>query len=486
MVQYSVEQLTVFPRRKAELIGRRPGWFIAAQATTSLAVATLPVVLFAASMMLQTSMFGGHSLPLLAAVGIWTAVVISTVCFGRGDEPRLLVLLRSVAMGAAAATAPLLARPDTSAWLIPISLTALLAMLAWGQIGTWLSTRLQTLIRAALVFSMFWLGGAIALRADENRLRAVAAVTVAWTLLALSELAMGHVEGQPMRVWTGTAQLSLATAPGVAYLAGPTNNRPAALYCTCVGVGLLVGKITEQRQARNDEHSELARLQLHSELEAIRSSVEDTKYKARIHDQTAALFTVESVMNLLQRGPTCGPGPALTDAAREELLNAARDEVARARRLVTDTPLSIKTHDLRELLEPPMRLMSVHAPNLEINIRPDMKVLADGDALVDAVRNLVFNAIEHGRGQQIFIGGRATYTGYEIVVSDEGPGIPEHLQSAVFQRGVGSIRGGHGLPNARTSVEQMGGTLELHPSPHGAHFRIELRPAPPTSQSLAM
>lgn len=492
MVQYTAERVTVFPHQSVAGSDRRYPWFGAVQPVAVVATAALPALLIGGSSRLGPSLFSGHSLPLFAAVGIWGAVVISTLFFGGSDEPRGLVLLRSVAMGGSAATAPLLSRTASGVWVVPVSITALLAWLTWEQIGAQLSGRLQLLIRAALVFAMFCLGGAIALRSNSDPLRSIAAITVTWTLMAMAELAMGQLEGQPMRTWTGVTQLSLASAPFVVYAAGARNGGPAALYCACVGVGLLIGRVTEQRRAHIQEQSELSRLQLHAELEAIRISQRDQENEARIHDQTAALFTVESVMNLLQRSPADSFGrtgsaiPPLSESAREELLSAARNEVARARRLVTASPLVIEPHDLRQLLEAPVRLMAVHVGNLDINIRPDMRVLADGDALVDAVRNLVFNAIEHGRGRAIKVSAGATYTGYEVIVCDQGPGVPDHRRAAVFQRGVGSHRGGHGLANARASIEQMGGTLELQPSDRGASFRIELQAAPSSPQTVAM
>jgi signal transduction histidine kinase len=120
---------------------------------------------------------------------------------------------------------------------------------------------------------------------------------------------------------------------------------------------------------------------------------------------------------------------------------------------------------------------------LHVQLRPGLRAIVDGDALIDAVRNLIFNALEHGGGKQVRVEARAAFSGYQIVVSDKGPGVPETLRERIFERGVGSERGGHGLPNARESVERMGGSLHLLSSDEGASFEINV-PAAHTAGSL--
>lgn len=62
----------------------------------------------------------------------------------------------------------------------------------------------------------------------------------------------------------------------------------------------------------------------------------------------------------------------------------------------------------------------------------------------------------------------------EILVDDDGPGIPNELHARIFQKGISSRGGtGMGLFDARRTVEQSGGRLDYAPSPRGgARFVI--------------
>lgn len=56
----------------------------------------------------------------------------------------------------------------------------------------------------------------------------------------------------------------------------------------------------------------------------------------------------------------------------------------------------------------------------------------------------------------------------EILVDDDGPGIPIELHARIFQKGISSKGGtGMGLFDARRTVEQSGGHLNYKPSPRG-------------------
>ncbi len=85
-------------------------------------------------------------------------------------------------------------------------------------------------------------------------------------------------------------------------------------------------------------------------------------------------------------------------------------------------------------------------------------------AMRRALTNVVENAIKYGKRAHMQLS--ETPTGYEIVVDDEGPGIPEEFHGEVFkpfrrleqgrERGVGL-----GLTVARTIVRDHGGDIEL-------------------------
>lgn len=111
--------------------------------------------------------------------------------------------------------------------------------------------------------------------------------------------------------------------------------------------------------------------------------------------------------------------------------------------------------------------------------------------LSDAVINLVLNAAEARTGGQIDVliaqdGDRA-----ELVVDDDGPGIPPQQRAQVFDAFYTTKTNGTGLglPSVKAAVDLHGGAIELTTSARGgARFRVTLpRNAPrPDHQGKAL
>jgi two-component system OmpR family sensor kinase len=124
---------------------------------------------------------------------------------------------------------------------------------------------------------------------------------------------------------------------------------------------------------------------------------------------------------------------------------------------------------------------------------PELVVRIDPLLLGRVLANLLDNACKFTPG-----GGdvelRTSYgpRGLCIVVSDSGPGLPEHERARIFERFFrspsvrGSIEGfGLGLPLAQDLTRAMGGELTLLPTPVGAAFVVEL-PARPEGDTLPL
>jgi signal transduction histidine kinase len=120
---------------------------------------------------------------------------------------------------------------------------------------------------------------------------------------------------------------------------------------------------------------------------------------------------------------------------------------------------------------------------LAIDFEGDLRIAADREAILRALRNLVANAIawtpEGGRVGVEVVGtdGRLVAT-----VEDEGPGVPAELRDKVFEpffrgpSGAGRRAGyGLGLAMVKASAEAAGGSVELSDSPSGgARFRFAI------------
>ncbi|CAH0239018.1 cell wall metabolism sensor histidine kinase WalK [Microbacterium sp. Bi128] len=116
---------------------------------------------------------------------------------------------------------------------------------------------------------------------------------------------------------------------------------------------------------------------------------------------------------------------------------------------------------------------------------PTASVLGDPVALTQVVRNLLGNALLHaGPDVTVTVAVAQVAEGVEMIVADDGRGIPPALRDRVFDRFVtGDRRTGTGLGLAivRAIVLSHGGTVELVSEP-GAGTRVTVRlPAAPAS-----
>lgn len=116
-------------------------------------------------------------------------------------------------------------------------------------------------------------------------------------------------------------------------------------------------------------------------------------------------------------------------------------------------------------------------------------VLADRLRLRQVLRNLVSNALRHG-GDHVVVSGHPSGDRYHLVVSDDGPGVPEDMEQRMYERFAhegdralvkGSV--GLGLAIARLLTEGMGGELRYHRRDGVTMFEIDLPMPEPVDTS---
>jgi C4-dicarboxylate-specific signal transduction histidine kinase/CheY-like chemotaxis protein len=148
------------------------------------------------------------------------------------------------------------------------------------------------------------------------------------------------------------------------------------------------------------------------------------------------------------------------------------------------------TIDLNELVENALDVTAYGLRTAGITVTCDLDpglplTHADGDQIVQILMNLIINA-QHalaahvGTQRRLTIAtrrGSAAET-IQVMVSDNGPGVPIAIRGQIFdpffttkQVGQGT---GMGLAVSRGMAEAQGGTLELLPSPKGAAFQLTL------------
>jgi signal transduction histidine kinase len=120
--------------------------------------------------------------------------------------------------------------------------------------------------------------------------------------------------------------------------------------------------------------------------------------------------------------------------------------------------------------------------SLERELAPGLpRVAIQEDALRQVVLNLALNAIDASpAGGAVRFVARASSAGVELLVDDEGPGVPEAERERIFEPFVSSGKqrsAGLGLAISRRLVEEAGGTILLERAPRGgARFRVTLPP----------
>lgn len=147
--------------------------------------------------------------------------------------------------------------------------------------------------------------------------------------------------------------------------------------------------------------------------------------------------------------------------------------------------------EMAELVRPlaNLRDISVSIARKEDNIAI---VHADPHRLRQVLLNLISNAVKYGRdGGTVCIGVRRREQGWRLYVSDDGPGIEQHLLGRLFERfdrlgaDASSVEGtGLGLAITRRLVELMGSQIGVETAAgRGTTFWIDLPPAPADSEA---
>lgn len=208
------------------------------------------------------------------------------------------------------------------------------------------------------------------------------------------------------------------------------------------------------------------------------------------HELRTPLTSLSSATELLLDDQQA-PLPEATRSTVEVVLRSTE----RLRQLVEDLllverleggmiPVRPVPFDLTELLELSAEVVAAAAPGraVAITIACDAPELVVGDELRlgQVVENLLGNAVKYTTlGTVVQVEARASSDGFEVHVSDRGPGVEPESRERIFDRFVrgpgadtdGTPGSGLGLSIARAVVELHGGTIGVDDAPGGgAHF----------------
>ena len=188
------------------------------------------------------------------------------------------------------------------------------------------------------------------------------------------------------------------------------------------------------------------------------------------------------------------PELAPEQPAARELLESARNQADRLRRLIEDLlvvsriegqalPSAPEEIDLGRFLPEVVEVISGAASIVEVRAEPNSYVKTDPEHIRRIVINLVENALKHAAGGPIEVVASMVEERVIIDVVDHGPGIPPSERTKIFDqftqlepsatRSQGGT--GLGLSIVRGLAQEMEGDVTIHDTPGGgATFRIEL------------
>lgn len=306
--------------------------------------------------------------------------------------------------------------------------------------------------------------------------------------------------GEPAGVGTDTL-------PGSAFLYLPMHApmRVRGVIAVRAGNAAIVGSPEQRRQI--DTLAALAAIAL--ERVHFVSVAQETLLKIESERLRESLLSALShdlrtpLTSLVGLAEALAQRPEQLSLDQMEAIESMRTQAARMMRIVTNlldlarlesgqTPLRQDWQTLEEIIGAARVALTGPLQDRKVTVTiPAEFPLIHGDAvLLERVFvNLLENAAKHTpKGTRIGVDARAENETIEVVVSDNGPGLPSGREEELFIKFVrarpeSTVPGlGLGLAICRSIVTAHGGTIHAENSPNGgARFiiRLPLKPAPP-------
>jgi signal transduction histidine kinase len=226
------------------------------------------------------------------------------------------------------------------------------------------------------------------------------------------------------------------------------------------------------RRLEGDFPSEIAPLA--GELNSLIEHSAEVVGRARTHVSNLAHY-LKTPLTILSSEASAQPGP-LADAVQRQV-GAMRRQVdhylSRARAAGAVDVLGNRTRVEPALADLVRVLARIHAErNIEIGLACDANLFFRGERqdLEEMAGNLIDNASKWAK-HSVKVAATRNNAKLQIVVDDDGPGLPPEDRARVFERGERldeSVPGtGLGLAIVRDIAKLYGGTLELNESPLG-------------------
>jgi len=170
----------------------------------------------------------------------------------------------------------------------------------------------------------------------------------------------------------------------------------------------------------------------------------------------------------------------------KELENETRRTVAQLQSFLSYSAgekVARRPQDVNELVNEALQMVRPMARMKDLQLEQmagePPRVVADPFAVRQLLLNLLLNALDFARSRITIQTARSGDGSAEVVVADDGPGVPPENRERIFQRFVTTRPGGNGLglSTSRDIAKAHGGTLSLRGTGDGATFVLTLPPA---------
>jgi two-component system sensor histidine kinase CpxA len=171
----------------------------------------------------------------------------------------------------------------------------------------------------------------------------------------------------------------------------------------------------------------------------------------------------------------------------DHLSNLVNELLAFSRADIKASTVKLESTRLLPIVQTAVKRENTRSVEVDVDIGPEIHVLASTELLTRAMANLVRNAVKYaGQSGPIVITAEETKEIVKIVVRDHGPGVPAGLLDQLFEpffrpelsrdRDSGGV--GLGLAIVKTCVETCQGTVSAaNLQPNGFAIKISLRVA---------
>ncbi len=204
------------------------------------------------------------------------------------------------------------------------------------------------------------------------------------------------------------------------------------------------------------------------------------------HEMKNALTVVLGFAELARTAAERAQTDARVTRHLKELENETRRTVAQLQSFLSYSAgekVQRRPQDVNELVDDALQMVKPMARmkdlQLERTAGESPRVDADPFAIRQLLLNLLLNALDFASTRITVATGRTADGRAEVVVADDGPGVPPENRERIFVRFVTTRPGGNGLglSTSRDIAQAHGGTLALRDDGPGATFVLTLPPA---------